>query len=52
MSHIKCEECGFMYECVNYQPCPTCKLLQEEKEPEQLEFFFDGEYTFEMRNVA
>jgi len=57
MSYIRCEDCGFMYECVNYAPCSACALLakieeEEDDESEQLEFFFDGEYTFEMKKVA
>ncbi len=34
MSIVKCEECGFMYEVINYQPCPTCRLLKELPEEE------------------
>ena len=53
MSYIKCDDCGFMYECINYQPCPICKSLRKiEEGNEKSEFFFDGEETFELKKVG
>lgn len=32
MSIVRCDECGFLYEVINYQPCPTCRMLKQFKE--------------------
>lgn len=29
MAIQKCDDCGFMYENINFCPCPTCKMLGE-----------------------
>jgi hypothetical protein len=31
MSMQHCDECGFLYENINFCPCPTCRMLKGEK---------------------
>ena len=53
MSYINCPDCGFMYECINFQPCPICIAIEKaEDEDEEPEYFFDGEETFKLKRVG
>jgi len=52
MSYEICPDCGFLYENINFQPCPTCKKIKKTEEDNETEYFFDGEETFKLKKVA